>query len=46
MFGRVNRLRSEYLFVLSRKTLYPKVREDPVETVSESDGMEVFQLIA
>jgi len=43
----VRRPRPEYLSVRSSRTLDPlvAVREDPVETVAESDKMGVFQLI-
>jgi len=44
----VNRPQPEYLSVRSGKTLYPLVafREDPVVTVTKSDKMGGFQLIA
>jgi len=44
----VCRPRPEYLSVRSRRTLDPlvAVREDPIETVAESDEMEGFQLTA
>jgi len=43
----VHRPRPEYLSVRYRKTLDPlvAVREDPIETVAESDKMGGFQLI-
>jgi len=43
----VRRPRPEYLSVRSSKTLDPviAVREDPVETVAESDKLGGFQLI-